>query len=178
MLAEAYRRLRTVEHRLQMVDDQQTHMMPRDPHALANAAQLGAFADGAELLDWLRASVESVALAFDELAGDGSRHISTNPEALRIELEELGFPDLDTAVRRIGEWRSGRPRSLRSAAAVKAFEGMLPPLLEAIGKSADPMQALNRLSDVVPDTAQTRLPERSAAESITESRRDRIRWLA
>ena len=149
MLSDAYRKLRTVEHRLQMVDDQQTHMIPRDAGALANVASLGGFADGAALLDWLRPCVDSVASAFDELAGSGSKRISTNPETLRADLEEMGYPDLDTAVRRVGEWRSGRPRSLRSAAAVQAFEGMLPPLLEAIGKSADPMQALNRLSDVV-----------------------------
>lgn len=148
-LAEAYRRFRTIEHRLQMVDDQQTHMIPRDETALANVAQLAGFEQASDMLEWLRPCVDAVASAFDELAGDGSRRISTNPDTLRIELEELGFPDLDTAVRRIAEWRSGRPRSLRSAAAVQAFEGMLPPLLEAIGRSADPMQGLNRLSDVV-----------------------------
>ena len=52
-------------------------------------------------------------------------------------------------MRRIAEWRSGRARSLRSPAALDAFEGMLPALLRAIAGSADPDNALNRLSDVV-----------------------------
>ena len=39
-LAAAYRLLRTIEHRLQMVDDRQTHALPADPEALDNVARL------------------------------------------------------------------------------------------------------------------------------------------
>lgn len=148
-LALAYRRLRTVEHRVQMVDDRQTHLLPSADEALTNVAQLHGFERGAELLDWLRPSVERVGTAFDELAEDNPERLSSNPDALKEELEALGFPDIESAVRRVGEWRSGRPRSLRSRAATSAFEAMLPGLLAAIGKSADPMLALNRLSDIV-----------------------------
>ncbi|MGN6154629.1 MAG: bifunctional [glutamine synthetase] adenylyltransferase/[glutamine synthetase]-adenylyl-L-tyrosine phosphorylase [Sphingomicrobium sp.] len=148
-LAEAYRRLRTAEHRVQMVDDQQTHLLPASDSALENVAKLHGMATGSELLHWLRPSVERVGAAFDELAGGDGERLPSNPELLRDCLDKLGFPDLDSAVRRVAEWRSGRPRSLRSAAAKQAFEGMLPALLAAIGKSEDPMRALNRLSDVV-----------------------------
>lgn len=148
-LAEAYRRLRTAEHRVQMVDDQQTHLLPAGEAALENVAQLHGFAAGSELLDWLRPSVERVGAVFDELAGSEEERLPANPEQLREVLETLGFPDPDSAVRRVSEWRSGRPRSLRSSAAKSAFEAMLPALLAAIGKSEDPMRALNRLSDVV-----------------------------
>ena len=148
-LAEAYRRFRTAEHRLQMVADQQTHQIPAERLALTNVAELHGFKSGEELLDWLRPSVEHVGAAFDELAQPDSERLPVNEAALRERLASLGFPDVETAIRRIGEWRSGRPRSLRSAAATRAFEAMLPTLLEAIAKSADPMRALNRLSDVV-----------------------------
>jgi len=149
-LGEAYRRLRTAEHRLQMVADQQTHRIPADEPGLANVAALHGLETAAGFLDWLRPSVELVGSAFDELAGSGeSERLPASPEALRSALGELGFRDVDSAVRRIGEWRSGRPRSLRSAAAMRAFEAMLPALLQAIAASADPTHALNRLSDVV-----------------------------
>jgi [glutamine synthetase] adenylyltransferase / [glutamine synthetase]-adenylyl-L-tyrosine phosphorylase len=148
-LSLAYRRLRTAEHRVQMVEDQQTHLLPAGEAALTNVARLHGFDAGSQLLDWLRPSVERVGAAFDELADEDSERLATNPEILRQELGALGFPDVDSALRRVSEWRSGRPRSLRSAAATSAFEGMLPALLRAIGKSADPMRALNRLSDVV-----------------------------
>ena len=39
-LADAYRVLRTIEHRVQMVEDAQTHFLPRDPDALDNVAHL------------------------------------------------------------------------------------------------------------------------------------------
>jgi [glutamine synthetase] adenylyltransferase / [glutamine synthetase]-adenylyl-L-tyrosine phosphorylase len=148
-LALAYRRLRTVEHRVQMVEDQQSHLLPAGEAALTNVARLHGFEQGSELLDWLRPWVERVGSAFDELAEGNSDRLPANPDALREEIEKLGFPDVDSALRRIVEWRSGRPRSLRSAAATKAFEDMLPALLKAIARSADPMRALNRLSDVV-----------------------------
>ncbi len=148
-LADAYRRLRTAEHRVQMVDDQQTHLLPRTQAALKNVAELHGFEAASDLLDWLRPCVEAVGTAFDELADGDSERLPANPEALRSQLADSGFPDPESAARRIAEWRSGRPRSLRSSAATRAFEGMLPALLEAIGKSADPMRALNRLSDVV-----------------------------
>ena len=39
-LAETYRVLRTIEHRVQMVEDAQTHLLPADPAALDNVARL------------------------------------------------------------------------------------------------------------------------------------------
>jgi glutamate-ammonia-ligase adenylyltransferase len=148
-LAQAYRRLRTAEHRVQMVDDQQTHVLPANRDSLANVARLNGMASEEELLDWIRPFVERTGAAFDELALGSSDRLPANPEALRERLANLGFPDPDSAVRRVAEWRSGRPRSLRSAAAKRAFEGMLPALVQAIAKSADPMRALNQLADVV-----------------------------
>jgi glutamate-ammonia-ligase adenylyltransferase len=53
-LAAAYRLFRTIEHRLQMVDDRQTHELPRDADALDNVGRLHGLADGAALLDLLR----------------------------------------------------------------------------------------------------------------------------
>ena len=148
-LAGAYRRLRTVEHRVQMLEDQQTHLLPVSSEALAAVAQLHGF-DGAEqLLDWLRPGVSKVGEAFDELAGGERQQLPRDPDLLRADLTDLGFADPEPALRRIAEWRSGRARSLRSPAALEAFEAMLPALLGAIAGSADPDNALNRLSDVV-----------------------------
>jgi len=149
-LGEAYRRLRTAEHRLQMVGDQQIHTIPGDEEALANVAALHGLDSPSAFLEWLRPSVELVGNTFDELAGSAQdERFPAGIEALKESLTALGFPDVESAARRIAEWRSGRPRSLRSAAAIRAFEGMLPALMNAIAASADPMHALNRLSDVV-----------------------------
>ncbi len=44
-LTGAYRFLRTLEHRLQMVEDQQTHTVPKSPEELAHIACFMGFAD-------------------------------------------------------------------------------------------------------------------------------------
>jgi glutamate-ammonia-ligase adenylyltransferase len=147
--AAAYRRLRTVEHRVQMIADQQTHRLPVEPDLLAAAARLDGLADGKALIDSLRAHVEFVGTRFDALAVDRGRELSNDPDILANELRALGFREVEAPLKRIAEWRSGQIRSLRSPAARKAFEAMLPVLLRAIANGPDPTHALNRFSDIV-----------------------------
>jgi glutamate-ammonia-ligase adenylyltransferase len=148
-LAGAYRLLRTIEHRVQMVDDAQTHLIPTMPDALDNVAQLHGLAAGPQLIELLRPKVERAGEIFDSLSPDERRQLSNDPQILRAELAELGFNDVESAARHVAHWRSGKARSLRSPAASQAFEAMLPGLLQAIAAGADPDHALNRLSDIV-----------------------------
>jgi glutamate-ammonia-ligase adenylyltransferase len=148
-LASAYRLLRTVEHRVQMVDDAQTHLLPADPAALDNVARLDGLADGAALLDALRPHVDQTGRIFDSLSPGERGALSNDPDILKAELAALGFADPESASRHVGHWRSGKARSLRSPAARQAFEDMLPALLPAVAAGAHPDHALNRLSDIV-----------------------------
>ena len=73
-LAEAYVFLRRVEHRIQFLDDQQTHVLPTGDGDLAWIAQSMGFtctADTCELLDKLCTYREFVATEFDALLHDG-----------------------------------------------------------------------------------------------------------
>ena len=148
-LADAYRLLRTVEHRVQMVDDAQTHLLPADGAALDNVARLHGLASGSNLLDQLRPHVEQAGRIFDSLAPGERGQLSNDPAILRSELSAMGFADAESAARHLGRWRSGNARSLRSPPARHAFEAMLPTLLPAIAAGAHPDHALNRLSDIV-----------------------------
>jgi glutamate-ammonia-ligase adenylyltransferase len=152
-LASAYRLLRTVEHRLQMVDDRQTHALPADRAALDNVAQLHGLASGDALIALIEAPVARCGELYDGLAGHGEDRIPLNPEALESHLRDAGFDDPVSARLRIEGWRGGKARSLRTAAAGEAFEAMLPVLIEAFGRAPDPMRAMNRFDDVV-----TKLP--------------------
>jgi [glutamine synthetase] adenylyltransferase / [glutamine synthetase]-adenylyl-L-tyrosine phosphorylase len=152
-LAGAYRLLRTIEHRLQMVDDRQTHALPADGEALDNVARLHGVASGTALLDLMEEPVARCGELYDGLAGHGEQRVPINPERLDVHLAEAGFDDPVSARLRIEGWRGGKARSLRTAAAGEAFEAMLPVLIEAFGKAPDPMRAMNRFDDVV-----TRLP--------------------
>ena len=148
-LSDAYRLLRTIEHRVQMIEDAQTHTIPADAAALDRVAHLHGLANGDELLELLRPHVERAGALFDGLAPETSGRLSSDPDILLDELRTLGFGDPATAVRRIGELRSGRARSLRSPAAQTAFEAMLPGLLTAFAAGPDPENALNRFTDIV-----------------------------
>ena len=148
-LSQAYRLFRTIEHRAQMVDDAQTHLLPLDREALDGVARLHGLGSGEELIDLLRPHVERAEILFNSLAPDREGRLSNDPDILANELKALGFANPDVALRRIADWRSGKARSLRSPAARTAFEAMLPPLLREIASGPDPERALNRLADIV-----------------------------
>ena len=148
MIGEAYCALRTAEHRVQMIDDRQEHRLPAAPAALDQVARLDGLADGNALLDRLRGHVDGVAAQFDGLVSERGERLSNDPDILRADVTAMGFAP-DEALRRIGDWRSGRARSLRSPAARTAFEAMLPNLMRAVGAGPDPSRALNRFSDLI-----------------------------
>ena len=73
-LAKAYRFLRAVEHRIQYLDDQQTHLLPsedRDLCWIARSMGAGCEGEACSLLDQLCAHRELVATEFDALLHDG-----------------------------------------------------------------------------------------------------------
>ncbi|MEO7503791.1 MAG: glutamine-synthetase adenylyltransferase, partial [Sphingomicrobium sp.] len=148
-IGDAYRALRTAEHRIQMIDDRQEHRLPVDPEALAAVAGLDGRDDTAALLDQLRPHVALVGTHFDGLVTERGERLSNDPDILGHELVAMGFADAAEAQRRVGDWRSGRARSLRSPAARAAFEAMLPTLLRAVAAGPDPGHALNRFSDII-----------------------------
>lgn len=149
-LDEAYVLLRTIEHRLQMVDDRQTHELPDQPAALDNVARLHGLADGAALLERLRPEVRWVGANYDRLAPEKpEERLSAAPDRLRDQLEGLGFPDTEAAATRIARWRDGSVRALRSPSAREALEDLLPDLFAGLARAPDPMAALNRLDGLI-----------------------------
>src|SRR6185437_3353871 len=67
-LATTYRLLRTIEHRVQMIDDAQTHLLPSGSTALDNIAQLHGLRGGAELIAELRPHVDETGRIFDGIS--------------------------------------------------------------------------------------------------------------
>ncbi|AHE51881.1 bifunctional [glutamine synthetase] adenylyltransferase/[glutamine synthetase]-adenylyl-L-tyrosine phosphorylase [Sphingomonas sanxanigenens] len=148
-LAAAYRLYRDVEHRLQMVDDQQTHTLPRDPRAMETVAALDGSGDAAALVERLRPHVTRVGAIYDALEDEDAGELPQDPERLGETLTEAGFADCTPVVARIERWRSGTLRTLRSPAAREALEAVLPGLVQALGQAPDPAAAFNRLDDIV-----------------------------
>ena len=150
LLGTSYDRLRTLEHRLQMVADQQTHRLPVDPAALDSVARLDGLPDGQALVAELAAISEAVGARYDALLAQHSTDGSAIPlaaprgGALVAELAQLGLADPAALAERIAGWRTGKVRALRSEAARAAFDMVQAPLLAAFAASPEPMRALLR----------------------------------
>ena len=148
MLGQAYDDLRVIEHRLQMVADQQTHTLPEGA-ALDNVARLHGLNDGAALLAYLTPICEAVGERFDRLIAEDRPPTTPSPDRLADELapqlDTLGFAESDALATRIAGWADGRYRALKSEAARAAFFAMQPDLLEALSDTPDPERAITRV---------------------------------
>lgn len=147
-LAGSYRLLRTLEHRVQMIDDRQTHALPTG-EALDRVARLHDLTDGAALLDLARPHVERVGRIYDAIEPEQSDRLPDADTGLDDRLRNMGFADATSAAKRVAEWRAGGYPALRSAAARSALEDVLPDLLSALGKAPDPDGALLRLDRIL-----------------------------
>ena len=167
-LAHAYRMLRTVEHRLQMVDDQQTHRLPADAEPLDNVARLAGFDDSKTLIAALAPQAEAVGRLYDDL--DPS---DAEAPTLDAVLAGAGFADARAVRDRIEAWREGKTRTTRSDAARAALDAVLPALIGALGRAPAPDAALNRFDDLV-----ARLPSAINLFRLLEARPALIGQLA
>lgn len=158
-LAEAYRFLRRTEHRLQMVDDRQTHALPADP------ARFDAFAtflgyDGsaqaaAAILKRLATVERHYAKLFDDPELPDPEGAEVQAQRLLVAgasleaadttwLAELGYRDHARVQAMLAAWGQGRPRALRTERARALLRPLLPALLQAFGRQAEPDSALQR----------------------------------
>lgn len=148
-LGDAYRLLRTIEHRVQMIDDRQTHALPQSADSLDNVARLHGLANGDALIALVRPHVGAVGRLYDALDADDADTLSNEQDSLVAQLKVAGFADSEQAGRLIQGWRSARYPALRSPAAQSALEAALPGLVEAMREAADPGAALLRLDAIL-----------------------------
>lgn len=152
LLSSAYGLLRTIEHRLQMLDDRQTHSLPDQQADLDRAARLHGLKDGAGLIALLQPVVERVGAVYDGLAGDEDERQRRFPEErlpLEDQLQAMGYADSAAVAQRIARWRSGQLRAIRSSSAREAFEAILPKIMDALIRAPDPEAALARFDNMI-----------------------------
>lgn len=153
VLGTAYDRLRTLEHRLQMIHDRQTHSLP-DGDALDAVARLDGLEGGAALVAELTALTDRTGAIYERLIGQEKRPAAATPQPNQrvAELAEMGFAEPELLAARIEEWRDGRYACVRSPQAIEAFDRLLPRLLEALAASDDPARAIARWQSVLERT--------------------------
>ncbi|MEE7456654.1 bifunctional [glutamate--ammonia ligase]-adenylyl-L-tyrosine phosphorylase/[glutamate--ammonia-ligase] adenylyltransferase [Methylorubrum populi] len=180
-LAAAYVFLRTVEHRLQMVRDEQTQRLPTDQSELEAFARFAGFADlpafEAALLAHARRVQAHYAMLF-EAGPDLSSELgdlvfsgSEDDPATLATLRGLGFRDPERVADTVRGWHFGRRAAVRSARAREVLTELVPALLKALSGTPDPDAALANL-----DRAFGRMP--AAVELLTILREhERLRLL-
>lgn len=153
-LSAAYHYLRTLEHRLQMVADEQTHRLPEDDEARANVARFMGFADlpafEARTLEVLRTVERHYAALFESsaplAAAEGSlvfTGVDEDPETLKT-LAAMGFRRPEAVSAAVRGWHHGRMAATRSARARELLTALMPALLTALSKTADSDVAFTR----------------------------------
>ena len=154
-LAEAYVFLRRVEHRIQYLDDQQTHVLPTRDDDLAWIASTMGYPDCCAFLHELDAHRELVAQEFDTLLGGnekkqcsgggcgGPKASAPPPPELESLLEQL--PEDFRA--RVAEWRNNpRVANLRDEARARLFR-IVQRTAQWLGEGRCSLEAAGRLTN-------------------------------
>ena len=154
-LGDALVHLRTVEHRLQILHEFQTHTLPEDPTALGLLARRMGIdrtprAAGRSFLALHRRITAGVHAAFRDFFA--SPPAAARP-AVRIPtytaLKATGFADPDRARQNLRLLLEGRPLIPYPDAARQALTAMFPVLLDALWQSPDPDEALNQFERLI-----------------------------
>ena len=155
-MQESYRFLRMVEHRLQMVNDQQTQTLPTDSGRLREIALFCGFEGFEDFAATLTACFKTVETHYARLFEDspalgahgnlvftGSENDS---ETVRT-LTEMGFTNADGVCSTIRGWHHGRVRATRNTRAREMLTELTPALLAGLATTAHPDDAFMRFDN-------------------------------
>ncbi len=144
-LGASYRALRTLEHRLQMRADAQTHEVPKLAAEREQVALLSGATGWAAVERALVAVITPVAASYDRLITAAAPDPTPMP-ADHGRWLKTHYPGLATILAPlIAGWRGGKVRALKSPPAMAAFERLLPALVAGIAAAAEPKRAAARL---------------------------------
>ena len=151
-LTSAYEFLRRVEHRLQMVADEQTHALPDDPEAVEQFARFFGYesraAFASDLLEHLKVVQGHYAKLFEgDPAGTAKLpdvDYSAGPDDPRLidRLTALGFKKPVAVAGTVQHWLQGDYRVFRVAATRRSFVEFLPSLIEGLANAEYPDNAI------------------------------------
>ena len=173
-LSRSYVFLRRIEHRLQMVRDEQTQRLPFERPALARFARFCGYARldsfARDVTHHLTRVEHHYARLFEDApalsAASGSlvfTGVADDPETLAT-LGALGFQRPEAAAETVRGWHFGRRAAVRSPRAREVLTELTPALLEAFAGSGDPDAALAAF-----DEALARMPASVELLSILRS---------
>ncbi len=151
-LDSAYRALRDFEHRVQMVNDEQTQKLPRHDDELESFARFCGYTRAGfdkALVKVMRTVERHYARLFEAVPGLASAAgslvftgVEDDPETL-LTLRKLGFSRPERVAETVRGWHFGRRPAIVTPRAREIVTELVPGLLEAFGNASDPDGALD-----------------------------------
>ncbi len=152
-LRVAYLLLRRVEHRIQMVNDEQTHTIPRQPDQILRLAHLAGYDDSAAFEQSVTACLRLVHDHYADLFEEGERlsarrgslvftGVDDHPDTLTT-LTKMGYRDASHISATIRNWHAGGIRATKSTRARELLTKLVPMILRTLGRTDDPQQSFN-----------------------------------
>ena len=155
-LIHSYRYLRQIEHRLQMVDDKQTHELPKTDEKFDEFALFAGYANGVifrnELSENLQRVERHYAALFEDsedLGAQGSLVFTGNDLHIDTEatLREMGFKNPARIFNTVRIWHHGRYRATRSERSRQLLTELMPKLLGALAKTGNADVAFMKIDE-------------------------------
>ncbi len=158
-LIEAYWFLRDIEHRIQMVHDEQTHLLPETETELRRIAYMAGFDDTTSFSTRLESVLKTVERRYarlfeqEEVLSSATGNLvftgqQDDPDTLRT-LKALGFERPEDISRVIRTWHYGRYRATQSVEARERLTELTPQLLKTFGESRRADEALFRFDSFI-----------------------------
>jgi len=155
-LTDAYAELRALEHRVQMIGDEQTHVLPTAAGERKRVAALAGFGDLRRFDAHVTAVLRRVNRRYGELFAEAeplsSRYgslvftgVEDDPETLDT-LARMGFSAPAQVSATIRAWHHGRIAATRTERGRELFTRLAPRLLEAARATGAPDAAFNRFA--------------------------------
>ncbi len=158
-LQEAYVYYRTLEHRLQMINDDQTHMMPDHEPELERITAFMGYQNRSDFEHDLHHHQENVHRLFTDLLKDAHQEEEKDAllafpegryhEATLNQIESSGYEDSKAIYDLIQTWLRGRYRACRTARARKLLQGLIPEILVHFGKLANPDVSFRKFDEFI-----------------------------
>ena len=147
-LSDSYRFLRKIEHRLQMVDDAQTHSLPQDAEGLAHIAAFLGYDNTAAFETALSAVLKKVRARYKTLFHETLPYEEQPQTTLtKDSVAALGFKEPEKVIAIVEAWQLGRYPSCRSERARDLLRALTGPLVEAFAHTAEPDAAFTRFDE-------------------------------
>jgi glutamate-ammonia-ligase adenylyltransferase len=142
-LEDAYCHHRALEHRIQMLDDAQTHLVPKSAEARQRLAALSGFSDLRAFEGTLRRRFERVETLTDTLFAPGGP--AGQGEAVTAGfLEDLGYRQPGRALELLERWRGGAIAATRSERARTILGRIAPEIVRRLAQAASADDAIGR----------------------------------